>query len=295
MVFDIQRFSTHDGPGVRTVVFFKGCPLACPWCENPESQSRKPQLLYDARLCIGCLDCTRVAEGEVSVEAGRPRFHRERIADARRYREVCPSGALTVKGEELTVEELLAEIEKDLPFYGEDGGVTISGGEPFAQVPLLLELVRALRGRSIDVAIETTLHAPWRAIERVLPFVSLILADLKSLDERKFHAFTGGRLSLVLDNLGRLEAARTPTVIRVPVIPGFNDAEREIEAIIAQATLFANVREIHFLPYHTLGKGKFALLGRDYPYPAHSPPPPAALERYAALATEAGLRASIGG
>ncbi len=295
MIFDIQRFSTHDGPGVRTVIFFKGCPLACPWCENPESQSRKPQLLYDARLCIGCLDCTQVAVGEVSVEAGRPRFHRDRIADAGRYRKVCPSGALTVKGEELTAEEIVREVEKDLPFYGAKGGATISGGEPFAQAPLLLELVRALRKRSIDVAIETTLHAPWRAIERVLPFVSLFLADLKSFDERKFHAFTGGRLSLVLDNLARLEAARAPTVIRVPVIPGFNDAESEIEAIVAQAALFTNVREIHFLPYHTLGKGKFVLLGRDYPYPEVRAPSASTLSRYVDLAEAEGLQATIGG
>lgn len=295
MIFDIQRFSTHDGPGVRTVVFFKGCPLACRWCENPESQSRRPELLYDERLCIGCLDCTRVAPAEVSVEGGRPHFHRERISDPTRYREVCPSGALTVKGEELTVERIVAEVEKDRLFFGSDGGVTLSGGEPFAQAPLLFELVRALRGRSIDVAIETSLAARWRAIERILPFVSLILADLKSCDGERFHQDTGGRLPLVLDNFERLAVSGTPTIIRVPVIPGFNDSDSAIEAIVRRATLLSNVREIHFLPYHTLGKGKYTLLGRSYPYPDAAAPADSTIARFVALATSAGLTATVGG
>ncbi len=296
MIFDIQRFSTHDGPGVRTVVFFKGCPLSCPWCENPESQSFDAELLYDPALCIGCLDCYRAAaDGEVTVSEGRPRFHRERIADPRRYRSVCPSGALTVKGEEATVEAILAEVVKDRPFYGAVGGVTLSGGEPFAQSGLLLSLARALRARSIDLAVETTLHAPWSAIAPALPFISLILADLKSADEARLREATGARLSLVLKNLALLEEARVPTAIRVPVVPGFNDSEGEIRAIIERARRHANVREIHFLPYHTLGMGKFALLGRDYAFPARSSPPAAALEGYAALAAAAGLRAIIGG
>ncbi len=349
MIFNIQRFSTHDGPGIRTVVFLKGCPLHCPWCENPEGQAYREELFYDERLCIGCLDCLAVSRrGEIALacstpgddgsgparagrpagwplsspgdrsaqdgsvedrgrESGRPSadpvrrplFHRARVKAAGRYRAVCPANALTVVGEERSVEEIVAEVEKDRPFYGASGGVTLSGGEPFAQPRFLLELARELCRRRIDVAIETSLQVPWRVIEPALPFLSLVLADLKHVDAARYHDATGGDLSEVLANFAHLQAAKVAVVVRVPVIPGFND--RELAAIIRHAALLRKVRELHLLPYHDLGRGKLELLGRDDPMgdlrgtDELSPCSPEGLAPFVKVAQAEGLTCIIGG
>lgn len=315
MIFNIQRFSTHDGPGIRTVVFLKGCPLRCPWCENPEGQSPRPELFYDSRLCVGCLECLSASRrGEVTVEDGfggrhpaaggaarlvRPVFHRERITSAERFRQVCPAAALTVTGEERSVEGIADEAEKDRVFYGNTGGVTLSGGEPFAQPRFLLALVRELHRRAIDAVIETSLQAPWRAIEPVLPYLSLILADLKHVDPIKYHDATGGELSEVLANFGRLRAEGARVLVRVPVIPGFND--QDLAAIIHRAASLATVRELHLLPYHKLGQGKLKLLGRDDPmatFGATGEAPALSeegLAPFVGIAESEGLKAVIGG
>ncbi len=302
MIFNIQRFSTHDGPGIRTVVFFKGCPLHCPWCENPESQSIEPALMYDPGLCIGCLECAAVAgEGEVAVgepnETGlrRPVFHRARIGSLERFRQVCPTGALTVTGEERSVAEIVAEVEKDLPFYGEGGGATLSGGEPFMQPGLVAAVARALGERGIGTAVETSLQAPWSAIEPVLPYISLFLADVKHADPAKYREATGGNLAVVSENFRRLAGAGANVIARVPVVPGFNDSADEMAAILQFISSFSNIEEVHFLPYHTLGNGKYALLGMDLQMAAVASLPNEKMEPYVEAARNMGLVAVIGG
>lgn len=305
MIFNIQRFSTHDGPGVRTVVFLKGCPLRCEWCENPESQSPRSELFYDRRICIGCLECLHsAADGEITLHdepsasgepSPRPVFHRERIRQPEKFREVCPTGALSVVGEEQRVEQIVSEVEKDRPFYRGVGGATISGGEPYAQPRFFRELLEKLAEHRIDVVVESSLEASWTVIEPTLPLVSLFLADLKHFDAAAYRAGSGGDLSLVLDNFRRLEAAGARVVVRVPVIPGFNDSEETMREIAHYASTLSNVDSLHLLPYHSLGRGKYKALGRGYALEGTAAPPAQRLAAYVKVAECAGLRVSIGG
>ncbi len=297
MIFDIQRFSIHDGAGIRTVVFFKGCPLRCAWCENPESQSYQRELLYDPDKCIGCLECTRVERGDgISVRDGKIHIRRDKINDLEAYRDVCPAGALRVVGEQKSVEDILREIEKDLPFYrNSGGGVTISGGEPYGQPQLLLELLRALKQRDINTAVETSLQALWDDIEPTVPFVDTFLADLKHIDPDPLRKYTGGDLDQILENLKALDRKGARLIVRVPVIPAFNDSDDVIGRIIAFAATLDSVREIDFLPYHTLGLNKYSLTGREYNYSSRLPDWDGRLDRYTRMAEKKGLATNIGG
>ncbi len=296
MIFNIQRFSTHDGAGIRTIVFFKGCSMRCPWCENPESQSPRQEISWDQRKCIGCLECLRAAsDGEVSVVNGAPVFHRETIRDVGKLRDVCPSGALAVVGEEKSIQEIVREVEKDLPFYARsNGGVTLSGGEPYDQPAFLLELLHALEGIGVTAAVETTLNVPWSAIEPSLPRVQEFLVDIKHADSAKLKAGTGGSLSLIMKNLRKLEGSRARVTVRVPLIPGFNDTVSEISDIVDLASGLSNVQSIHFLPFHTLGVGKYSLLGREYRFLTKAEPA-GNVDEYVSLARGRGLEAIIGG
>jgi pyruvate formate lyase activating enzyme len=297
MIFDIQRYSTHDGSGIRTIIFFKGCPLRCAWCENPESQSYGYELLYDPRKCIRCLECTKIGgDGQVAWREGRIHIERDRIANPDAYRKVCPANALQVVGKRMRIDEVVQEIERDLPFYRKSGGgVTISGGEPYGQPDLLLELLRSLKKCEIRTAVETCLQAKWEHIEPSLEYVGTFLADLKHTDPDKFRAFTGGTLPVVLDNFKNLERSRSEVVARVPVIPRFNDSAEEIRQIIDFAASRSNIKEIHFLPFHVLGVHKYELTERKYSFLSKVPGWEGRLEEYVQLAQARGLTANIGG
>jgi pyruvate formate lyase activating enzyme len=297
MIFDIQRFSIHDGRGIRTIVFFKGCPLRCAWCENPESQSYESELLYDPGRCIGCLDCTKVAKnGEISVHEGKIHIHRNKIKNPEVYRDVCPAAALRVVGTEKSVADILREIEKDLPFYRHSGGgVTVSGGEPYAQPRLLLDLLKALKQQEIDTAVETSLQARWADIETSLPYVDTFLADLKHTNPQMMRKHTGGDLSRIMKNFRELEKHRANVVVRVPVTPGFNDSLEEISRIVDFTASLTNVRKIDFLPFHNLGMSKYELIGKEYRFVKEMPDWDGRLDRYVSLAGEKGLTAVIGG
>lgn len=305
MIFNIQRFSTHDGPGIRTVVFLKGCPLRCAWCENPESQSTAPDLLYDERLCIGCLECSQAAvDGEVSIrkavmsdgtEVRRPVFDRSRILDPEVFRGICPSEALTVVGANEPVRAIVDAVVKDQVFYGIDGGATFSGGEPFMQPALLVSLMKELDERGINVAIETSLQVPWTAVEPTLTMNPLLLADVKHVDAEKYRSWTGGGLSVVLQNFQRLASSGARVVARVPVIPGFNDDSKALRDILEFVSSLSNVKEVHLLPYHTMGRAKYDFLGRDYRMGTQTGLVPDVLEPVARIAAILGLRVSIGG
>lgn len=296
MIFDIQRFSTHDGAGIRTIVFFKGCSLRCPWCENPESQSFRNEVAYDERKCISCLECAGAArDGEIGVGNGRPVFHREKMENLQRFAAVCPTGALTVIGEKKSAAEIVREVEKDLLFYRKSGGgVTVSGGEPYDQPAFLLELLAALGEIGLKAAVETTLSVPWGAIEPSLPRVESFLADIKHADASRLKDVTGGDLPLIVGNLRRLEERGAAVTVRVPLIPGFNDSQAEVADIIDLAASLRNVHEIHFLPFHTLGMGKYRLLGREYGFLKESTPAKD-MSRYLDLARSRGLEARPGG
>lgn len=298
VIFNIQRFSLHDGDGVRTVVFFKGCPLRCAWCSNPEGQAFRPEFLFAADKCIGCRDCSKASHnGEVTWrEAGGPAFDREAPVDARRFARLCPAEALTVAGEDKTADEILAEVEKDRVFYRGRGGVTLSGGEPFARPELAAEILAKSKARGLATAVETCLAVPWRNIEPGLPYLDAIYADVKHVDPAKYRTFTGGDPSLPPDNLRRLAATGVRIAARVPVIPGFNDKPEELDAIARFVAGLDVVKIVHLMPYHSFGAGKYRLLERDYPMAGVPATPPEVLtERGAALGEKFGLEVIIGG
>ncbi len=239
MIFNIQRFSLHDGDGVRTVVFLKGCPLRCAWCSNPESQAFGPETMFDPDKCIGCGDC--------------------RQADY-----LCPAEARTLAGEEKTVDAIMAEVEKDKVFYKESGGVTLSGGEPFSQPELAAELFARAKASGLSTGVETCLAVPWRNIEPSLPHLDSVYADVKHADAAKYREWTGGDLGQALDNLSRLATSGVPVSARVPVIPGFNESDGELHAIAAHVADLGGVARLHLLPFHNRGQEKYRLMGRAY-------------------------------
>ncbi|WP_145564753.1 glycyl-radical enzyme activating protein [Yersinia aldovae] len=268
MIFNLQRYSTHDGPGIRSVVFLKGCSLSCRWCQNPESRSPKPEILFDSRLCLsGCELCQQTCPQAIQrvddqIEISRQRLDKE---DIQALTERCPSGALTVCGSSIDIDATMVTLLRDMPFYRRSGGgVTLSGGEPFMQPDIAAELLQRCHRLGIHTAVESCLHTPWRYIAPSLPWLDVMLADLKHTDERRFHQWTGGSAKRVMDNFRTLAAAGTHITVRVPLIPDFNADRRSIQGIVDFAADEIGVKEIHFLPYHTLGINKYALLGETY-------------------------------
>lgn len=295
MIFNIQRFSLHDGAGIRTLVFFKGCPLRCSWCSNPESQAFTPEFFFDAAKCIGCRDCAdNSAAGEVAW-TGAPAIDRSARFDAGRFRRLCPAEALTVAGEEKSVDAILAEVDKDRLFYRGGGGLTLSGGEPFAQPEFAAELLAGAKRRGLATAAETCLAVRWNAIEPSLPFLDAVYADVKHVDPAAFRRATGGDLDLVTENLRRLARHGPPLAARVPVIPGFNADAEVLDAIAAFVASLGSVKTLHLMPFHSFGEGKYALLGRRYHHAGTPSMRPEELTEVAEALRRHGMEIRIGG
>lgn len=274
MIFNIQRYSTHDGPGIRTVIFLKGCSLSCFWCQNPESQSTKPELMLDQRLCIkNCQLCCKQHPNLFQKKDEMICINRQPLSakEVNDITPLCPSLAITVCGEEQSVDEIMHVINKDAHFYQRtDGGVTLSGGEPFMQPTLCENLLQQCKQHHYHTAVETCLHTPWKNIEPSLAHLDLLLTDLKHTDEKKVNAWTRGSAKRILDNFRRLAQFDKQIIIRVPLIQGFNADQKSVKDIIDFAANETATNEIHFLPYHTLGINKYAMLDRPY----HAPPTP---------------------
>lgn len=293
-VFNIQRYSLHDGDGVRTNIFFKGCPLNCMWCNNPESIDPAPSLMFDERLCQRFEDCISAGNGHILSENNVLSINREKLTDLSTLRNVCPSGALIVTGNTMSVEQILEEIGKDIPFYNmSGGGVTLSGGEPFSQDNDLKELLIAIKALGIHVSAETSLHVPWETLEKYLDLVDVFLADLKHLDTEKFTRFTGGNALLVMNNFRELDSRSKEFVIRIPVIPWFNFSEHELIAIIDFAAGLKNAHELNFIPFHSLAKEKYAMLGKEYIFDNHRNIDRTELAPYVEYAEKRGMSAKI--
>ncbi|NHV89131.1 glycyl-radical enzyme activating protein [Cronobacter dublinensis] len=299
MIFNLQRYSTHDGPGIRTVVFLKGCSLGCRWCQNPESRRRERDVLFDERLCLsGCDLCQKACPQAIRREADALVIDRAALNDAalEALTDCCPTQALTVCGETQSVESIMETVLRDRPFYARSGGgITLSGGEPFMQPEMAQALLQRSREAGIHTAVESCLHVPWKYIAPSLPYLDLLLADLKHVDPQRFHTWTDGSAERVLDNFRRLAAAGVEMTIRVPLIPVFNADEASIRAITDFAADEARVKSIHFLPYHTQGINKYRLL--DWPYLAPATPldEPALLTFAEDYARQKGLTAWIRG
>jgi pyruvate formate lyase activating enzyme len=293
-IFNIQRFSIQDGNGIRTNIFFKGCPLHCMWCNNPESIDPFPSLMFEERSCQRFGDCITSSNGTIYESEGRLVIERGKIHHADSLKDVCPSGALSVAGHDMSIDEIVAEVEKDIPFFERSGGgVTISGGEPLAQGEELGLLLARLKQKGIHISAETSLHIPWNKISCYSSLIDIFLADLKHTDARKFLDFTGGDLDLVLSNFRNLDREGMEYIVRIPVVPGFNHTEPEIFAMIDFVAALKYGREINFIPYHSLAVEKYHMLGKDYTYSGYRNVSKPELKAYVSYAEQKGVAAEI--
>jgi pyruvate formate lyase activating enzyme len=252
--------------------------------------------LFDEGRCLGFGDCIKRIDGVFSIRNGQVEIKRENSKDAGSYQEICPSGAITVAGYDRTIDQVLAEIEKDEPFFRmSGGGITLSGGEPFVQEEWLFDLVRELKKKKIAVAAETCLQFSTRKLARFIPLIAEFLVDLKHVSHDKFKAYTGGNLDLVIKNLHFLDEQGANYRLRIPVIPGFNHTFPEMKQIINFSSTLNNCRRIDFIPFHSYGEAKYKMLGRDYLYAGVPSVGESALEQYRQYAIEKGFTVTIGG
>lgn len=295
VVFNIQRYSIHDGPGIRTIPFLKGCPLACKWCSNPESQRPEPELMFQKSNCIQCGKCL-IACKYGALSTSNPNFiDRSRCVACGECAKVCPTNALDLKGKRMTVWEVVQELQKDANVYRRsNGGITLSGGEPLSQPVFARELLKACKEKGWHTAMETTTMASKEIIEDVMPYVDLALTDIKSINPTVHQQATGILNTTILENLIRVSYI-TKTVVRIPVIPGVNATIEAIKEIGEFVRLMHNVDTIHLLSYHTFGENKYNLLGRIYPMGDTSELPTDTLENFKLVLEDMGYRCIIGG
>lgn len=273
-VFDIQKFSIHDGPGIRDLIFLKGCPLTCKWCSNPESQLPQPQLLFKQNECLGsdacglCLDiCPAGAikttdTTSILVDHSTCKQCLECVA-------ICPTNALETAGKSMTVDELLDVVERDGGFHHRSGGgITVSGGEPLTQATFVSALFQECRKRLIHTAVETTGFGRWEQFYTTVEFANVVLYDIKSMNSSKHKEYTGVPNDLILQNLKQLSYSKPqlPIIIRTPVIPGFNDSEKDITEIVTFIKTLPSVTDYQLLPFHRLGLSKYDSLGKTCDY-----------------------------
>ena len=296
VVFDIAHWSGHDGPGIRSVVFFKGCPLRCAWCHNPESQRYEPELLFLQTKCILCDRCMAACPSGARQRAnGEMATDRARCDNCGRCAEACYTEALEVSGRRMSVRQVLDEIAEDAVFFrNSGGGVTLSGGEPLAQPSFAAGIVCGCAELGIHVAVETCGCVPWSALSGIAPHVDLFLYDLKVMDPARHRRCTGISNELALDNLGRLALLRKPIQVRVPLIPGYTDDDENLAAICQYAGRLG-LQRIAFLPYNPTTGAKYGWLERDCAVAAVTTQSQERLEGIRALGQSYGLVVQIGG
>lgn len=265
-ISNISRGSLHDGPGVRTVVYLKGCGLHCRWCHNPETFSSRAEIMFAPTKCIHCGRCIEVCPEQHRIEGNDMVFDREGCMGCGKCAENCPSGALSLCGEKKTVEEVFREIKKDIHFFKvSGGGVTLSGGECLLQPEFAASLLEQCRKEQIHTVIESAFFVPWENAEKVLPLVDLVYADLKIADSKKHHQYTGQGNELILENIKKLSALHIPLILRIPLIPGVNDSREDMLAFAEIIKTFSSgVQGVELLRYNFLGESKYQSLGKVY-------------------------------
>jgi len=274
-IFDVQRFSIHDGPGIRTTVFLKGCPLACVWCHNPEGRTASQQISFTAEKCIGCGYCFDTCPNSAHLKVGEEHvLDRERCAECGECTTECHSGALEKVGREVTASEVMEEVLRDKPFYeNSGGGMTLSGGEPLFQVDFADALLSRAKEAGIHCCVETSGYVPFEAFERIRNRVDLFLYDIKDSNDRYHEQFTGVSSASIFDNLWNLHQSGANIVLRLPIIPLHNDRFEHFRGIAALVLELPRIQGVEILPYHRMGSGKLERLGLPKPDWEEPPPP----------------------
>jgi len=278
-LMDVKRFAVHDGPGIRTTLFLKGCSLKCIWCHNPEGISYKLQLAYYTHKCIGCGECVPVCSNQAhTIGQNGHQLNRERCNGCGNCEAVCLGEALKLFGKEITVEEAVRIALEDRVFYAENGGVTLSGGEPLLQAEFCAAVASALREHHIGTAIDTCGCVPWSAFERLLPLSDIFLFDIKHIDPDAHRKLTGQDNVLILDNLRKLSDAGARIEIRMPLVPGCNDSDETLDGI-GRFLSEIHIEKMRILPYHSMARSKYAALGLEDTMPDVPSPDDAAIAR----------------
>ena len=245
VIFDIQRNSCVDGPGIRTTIFFKGCNLSCAWCHNPEGQNPKPEIMFYENKCTGCNKCKETLPNTLE-----------------KYATACPNGAREICGEEYTADDVIRVAKKDIRFYeSSGGGVTFSGGECMLRIDFLEEILIACKDAGIHTAVDTAGHIPFEYFERIIPYTDLFLYDIKTIDSEKHKKYTGVGNELILENLERLIRSGARVWVRIPIIPTVNDSMEEMRAIRERLIKYGYPEKVELLPYHAMGTHKYSALG----------------------------------
>lgn len=272
LVFDIQRFAMHDGPGIRTCVFLKGCPLTCLWCHNIESQRFEPQLSYDATRCIHCGRCMQVCpSGAHRLSEGVHVFLREKCRVSGNCVEVCPSAALRMIGRMMSVEEVMEEVRRDKVYYDSSGGgITISGGEPMSRLSFTRALLQQAHREGIHTCLDTCGYAPVEKYVGIMPWVDVFLFDYKATGEEKHKALTGKGQARILESLYALARHRKPIILRCPIVAGLNDESSHFEAIARLSNELESLLYVEIMPYHDFGLHKAEKVGMDNRFSAQT-------------------------
>jgi pyruvate formate lyase activating enzyme len=293
VIFDVQRYSVHDGPGIRTVVFFKGCPLRCRWCQNPEALHRSPELGFLLERCIRSGNCEKACP-EGAIVSGAKRIDRERCTLCGDCVETCYAEALEMIGRETGEDDLIKDVLRDRSFYEDSGGgVTLSGGEPLLQVDFVEGFCSRCRDEGLSVVLETCGAVPFDSFRRVLPVVDLFLYDVKAIDSAFHEAWTGSSNKLILSNLEQLGQSGVPVIPRVPIIPGHTAHPWNLKQIAAH--LQGSFPEVHVLPYHPWGESKRDLIDSAGPSLALDPPSREDMEAVRQIFEAEGISVRIGG
>jgi len=296
VVFDIQRYSLHDGPGLRTNVFLKGCALSCMWCSNPESLLPSPQVAFFSKNCFLCGDCLPVCEpNAIRLENNELRWNVNICNHCGLCAAVCPARAFKMIGQEITAGEVIAEVLRDAAFFAGGGGLTLSGGEPALQPDFSAALLELAKTEGLHTSIETCGAVPWNCYTALLPYLDFLLFDIKHINPKIHAQYTGRENSQILENARLAANSGIEMVVRVPLIPGFNDQVTVLLDIANFVISLGTVKEIHLLPYHTLGKAKYKALEKPYLLDSTPPMPVSQAEQLAGTLRQIGLAIKVGG
>lgn len=291
-ISNIEKFATHDGPGIRTTVFLKGCFLHCPWCANPETWKSEPVLMHDAKKCVECKTCMHVCErGAISFPF---QWDMDKCIYCKKCENYCLQDAISFAGKDMEINEVIKEVLKDKDYFDQsNGGITISGGEPFMQLDAFLELIKQCKNNGLHVAVETTGNYCLDTLKEALPYIDLFLMDLKHLDAQKLKDITGGNLDLILNNFKYLaQHCPNKVIVRMPVIPRFND---DICEDVIRFCADLKLSEVNLLPFHTMGKSKWNQLNKEFMYDKDKMMDRNDLTPYIDVGKQLGVYVKIGG